>query len=192
MYKGRADTAFYKWDIKMNNKQSTFLLPLYKHWIHVITCLFSMFSLLASCRVVFITPNPFYWDMALTTHFIRFISKTLGRTWGQFFVYYASSEVADKLRDNQTNRTHIMTPWDFTYWYNKHSTTYIVLNIYINSIVVLTVVLTPQSITTTTINSTLSSLSLFSFHPQQYNSHHFLSIFLIFKIIKTSFYTIIY
>ena len=58
---------------------------------------------------------------------------------------------------------------------------------YINSIVVLTVVLTPQSITTTTINSTLSSLSFFFFHTQQYNSHHFLSIFLIFKIIKTSF-----
>ena len=148
--------------------------------------------LLASCRVVFITPNPFYWDMALTTHFIRIISKTLGRTWGQFFVYYASSEVADKLRDNQTNRTHIMTPWDFTYWYNKHSTTYIVLNIYINSIVVLTVVLTPQSITTTTINSTLSSYSVFLFHLLQYNSHHFLSIFLIFKIIKTSFYPLIY
>ena len=41
-------------------------------------------------------------------------------------------------------------------------------------------------------NSTLSSLSLFFFHTQQYNSHHFLSIFLIFKIIKTSFYTLIY
>ena len=41
-------------------------------------------------------------------------------------------------------------------------------------------------------NSTLSSLSLFFFHTQQYNSHHFLSIFLIFKIIKTSFYPFIY
>ena len=70
--------------------------------------------------------------------------------------------------------------------------THIVLNIYINSIVVLTVVLTPQSITTNTINSTLSSHSVFFFHTQQYNSHHFLSIFLIFKIIKTSFYPFIY
>ena len=41
-------------------------------------------------------------------------------------------------------------------------------------------------------NNTLSSLSSFLFHSQQYNSHHFLSIFLIFKIIKTSFYPFIY
>ena len=65
-------------------------------------------------------------------------------------------------------------------------------SIFINSIILLTVVLTPQSITTTTINSTLSSHSVFFFHSQQYNSHHFLSIFLIFKIIKTSFYPLIY
>ena len=34
--------------------------------------------------------------------------------------------------------------------------------------------------------------SIFFFHSQQYNSHHFLSIFLIFKIIKTSLYPLIY
>ena len=86
----------------------------------------------------------------------------------------------------------VLDNWRICSVFNKQSITHIVLNIYINSIVVLTVVLTPQSITTYTINSTLSSLSVFFFHPQQYNSHHFLSIFLIFKIIKTSFYTIIY
>ena len=86
----------------------------------------------------------------------------------------------------------VLDNWRICSVFNKQSTTHIVLNIYINSIVVLTVVLTPQSITTTTINSTLSSYSVFLFHPLQYNSHHFLSIFLIFKIIKTSFYPLIY
>ena len=85
-----------------------------------------------------------------------------------------------------------MDNWRICSVFNKQSTTHIVLNIYINSIVVLTVVLTPQSITTNTINCTLSSYSLLLFHPLQYNSHHYLSIFLIFKIIKTSFYPIIY
>ena len=81
---------------------------------------------------------------------------------------------------------------DFQGFFNKQKLNIIYINMYINSIVVLTVVPTPQSITTNTINSTLSSYSLFLFHTQQYNSHHFLSIFLIFKIIKTSFYTLIY
>ena len=92
----------------------------------------------------------------------------------------------------QTDWRHIITTRIFRVFFNKHKLNIIYINIYINSIVVLTVVLTPQSITTTTINSTLSSYSLFLFHPLQYNSHHFLSIFLIFKIIKTSFYTLIY
>ena len=92
----------------------------------------------------------------------------------------------------QTDWRHIITTRIFRVFFNKHKLNIIYINIYINSIVVLTVELTPQSITTTTINSTLSSFSSFLFHPQQYNSHHFLSIFLIFKIIKTSFYTLIY
>ena len=92
----------------------------------------------------------------------------------------------------QTDWRHIITTRIFRVFFNKHKLNIIYINIYINSIVVLTVVLTPQSITTNTINSTLSSLSVFFFHTQQYNSHHFLSIFLIFKIIKTSFYPLIY
>ena len=92
----------------------------------------------------------------------------------------------------QTDWRHIITTRIFRVFFNKHKLNIIYINIYINSIVVLTVVLTPQSITTNTINSTLSSHSSFFFHPLQYNSHHFLSIFLIFKIIKTSFYTLIY
>ena len=91
----------------------------------------------------------------------------------------------------QTDWRHIITTRNFQGFFNKQKINIIYINIYINSIVVLTVVLTPQSITTNTINSTLSSLSVFFFHPQQYNSHHFLSIFLIFKIIKTSFYLFI-
>ena len=92
----------------------------------------------------------------------------------------------------QTDWRHIIILRNFQGFFNKQKLNIIYINIYINSIVVLTVVLTPQSITTTTINSTLSSYSLFLFHPLQYNSHHFLSIFLIFKIIKTSFYPLIY
>ena len=92
----------------------------------------------------------------------------------------------------QTDWRHIIILRNFQGFFNKQKLNIIYINIYINSIVVLTVVLTPQSITTTTINSTLSSYSVFLFHLLQYNSHHFLSIFLIFKIIKTSFYTLIY
>ena len=101
--------------------------------------------------------------------------------------------LAHRLWDRfQTDWRHIIITRNFQGFFNKQKINIIYINIYINSIVVLTVVLTPQSITTTTINSTLSSHSLFFFHPQQYNSHHFLSIFLIFKIIKTSFYPFIY
>ena len=92
----------------------------------------------------------------------------------------------------QTDWRHIIILRNFQGFFNKQKLNIIYINIYINSIVVLTVVLTPQSITTTTINSTLSSYSVFLFHLLQYNSHHCLSIFLIFKIIKTSLYTIIY
>ena len=92
----------------------------------------------------------------------------------------------------QTDWRHIIILRNFQGFFNKQKLNIIYINIYINSIVVLTVVLTPQSITTTTINITLSSYSVFLFHLLQYNSHHFLSIFLIFKIIKTSFYPIIY
>ena len=101
--------------------------------------------------------------------------------------------LAHRLWDRfQTDWRHIIITRNFQGFFNKQKINIIYINIYINSIVVLTVVLTPQSITTTTINSTLFSHSLFFFHPQQYNSHHFLSIFLIFKIIKTSFYPLIY
>ena len=103
-----------------------------------------------------------------------------------FFVW---ARILDRF---QTDWRHIIITRNFQGFFNKQKINIIYINIYINSIVVLTVVLTPQSITTTTINSTLSSHSLFFFHPQQYNSHHFLSIFLIFKIIKTSFYPLIY
>ena len=103
-----------------------------------------------------------------------------------FFVW---ARILDRF---QTDWRHIIITRNFQWFFKKQKINIIYINIYINSIVVLTVVLTPQSITTTTINSTLSSHSVFFFHPQQYNSHHFLSIFLIFKIIKTSFYLLIY
>ena len=121
-----------------------------------------------------------------------FISKTLGRTYILFFNHYIIFFVGKNFRWVpdwlETHHHH----QDFQGFFNKQKLNIIYINIYINSIVVLTVVLTPQSITTTTINSTLSSYSVFLFHLLQYNSHHWISIFLIFKIIKTSFYHLIY
>ena len=125
-------------------------------------------------------------------HKLAFISKTLGRTYIFLFAHfdcYASAQIVRWVSDRLETHHH---PQEFSGIFNKQKLNIIYINIYINSIVVLTVVLTPQSITTTTINSTLSSYSLFLFHLLQYNSHHFLSIFLIFKIIKTSFYPLIY
>ena len=60
-------------------------------------------------------------------------------------------------------------------YFNSQTIIYNILTDYIKIVVVLTVVLILLSITTATVNAVLSSLSIFFFHPKQYNNHHFLS-----------------